>query len=453
MKKISYSPLLPLLLTVILLSGCNKFLDIVPVGQVIPTRTSEYRGLMTSAYESFPKHRSMLSMRGVQIFPYKDSFGLSGFAAYKEVFAWNDSENAQGYTEEFPYQMFYRVTFYCNEVIANGLDAEQDSPEAREQIVAEAYTLRAFSFFELLNMYAPKYTPETDSKLAVPLYTEIDTEQTFPPASVGTIYEQIFSDLDHAESLMKVRQYTDSTKVYRFSLEGLLALRSRVHLYRSEWAKSLDYARKALQISTVLEDLNDPKAIMPMRYHSKENICALEEVVNQTTREYAGVYDEYLKKFRPGDLRHDKYFAEEYLWYIDGKGWVSKKYPDQGSRCTIRRSEVFLNGAEAAARLGNDAEARRLLTPLIRSRYTPEAGTRAITELNTLSGQSLTDYILLERSLEYGAEGFDFYDLKRTTQPGFTKMVDGQTVTVKQGDPRYTIPLPLSARQSNPLLR
>ena len=40
------------LLTSILFSSCDSFLDIQPVGQVIPNTLAEYRSLMTTAYKT-----------------------------------------------------------------------------------------------------------------------------------------------------------------------------------------------------------------------------------------------------------------------------------------------------------------------------------------------------------------------------------------------------------------
>lgn len=446
MKKIIYS----LLTLVLSLSSCQKFLDIVPVGQVIPKLSSEYRGLLTTAYESFPEHRALLSMRGIQIYPLQDEYGLSGFASYKDIYTWVDNENSQGYTEEFPYFLFYRVIFYCNDIIDKGLSATPVAEEPREQVVAEAHTLRAYSYFEMLNMFGPKYSPDVESRKLIPLYQHIDTEQTFPLKSIGELYREIFDDLDAAEKLMKVPRYTDSTLMYRFCEEGLYALRSRVHLYREEWQKALTYAQKALTLSTYLEDLNTPEGLLPTRYYSKENICALEKVVNSSTREYSALSEEYMKSFEKGDLRASRYFANEFVWFTDSTAWLSLKYPDLSYRCTIRRAEVYLNAAEAAAHLGQEAEARRLLSVLIRHRYTPEQASEEVSKVNALTGEPLLKHILLERTREFGAEGFDFYDYKRTTQPALSKVIDGKTYTLSAHDPRYQIPIPYSARKLNP---
>ena len=40
------------LLTSILFSSCDSFLDIQPVGKVIPNTLAEYRALMTTAYKT-----------------------------------------------------------------------------------------------------------------------------------------------------------------------------------------------------------------------------------------------------------------------------------------------------------------------------------------------------------------------------------------------------------------
>ena len=62
---------------------------------------------------------------------------------------------------EMPYETYYRAIFLANAVIDDVMDSEQDSAESKEQIMGEAYAIRAYSHFDLVNLYGKAYDPVT----------------------------------------------------------------------------------------------------------------------------------------------------------------------------------------------------------------------------------------------------------------------------------------------------
>lgn len=445
-NKTTYNYLVVFLLG-IMISSCN-YLDITPVGQVIPKKSSEYRALLNSAYKLFPEHKVLLNMRGNHYNPEDDpfGFGLDGFDLYKAIYTWDDS-NSDIKTQEYPYISFYKVIFMTNEIINNGQNATESANESMKQIIGEAYALRAYTYFELANMYTPVYNKNTASTTkAIPVTTQIDIEQTFPRASLQAVYDLILSDLDKSQSLMEVKQQQGENK-YRFSLEGLYALKSRVYLYMQEWQKSAEASQQVLAISKELEDMNSAKYVANANYKSKEAIVSLELLTSKELREYASISNALSSLYKNGDLRPSKYFSESWLGYL-----ITNKLATIDERVSFRRSELYLNAAEALARLGKDGEARQYMADLLKNRYTPTAYTAQMQYINSLSGETLVNEILLEREKELALEGHQWYDWKRTTQPEITKTVKGVQYTLKKNDPRYTLQIPKSAREANPLL-
>lgn len=429
-------------------SSCD-YLDIVPVGQVIPQKTTEYRGLINSAYRLVPQHKALLNMRGNQFNPEDDpfGFGLDGFDRFKDIYMWNDLNTDNVKTQEYPYTAFYQTIFHTNEIIANGLQAENDGPENIEQIVGESYALRAYMYFELVNMYAPVYNKTTAATVkTVPVTTEIDIEQTFPRRSLQAVYDLILSDIEKAEKLLKIKKQEGQNK-YRFSLQALYALQSRVFLYSQEWEKAIEAAKKALAISNGLEDMNSKEYKANTHYESTEAILALEYVTVLELRDYASISADFLSLYKEGDLRLSKYFADSQFGYK-----ISNKVNNTSERVSFRNSELYLNIAEAFARLGKDAEARENILILLKNRYTPEGFSKEKELINSLSGQQLSDEILQEREKELALEGHQWYDWRRTTQPEIRKTVKGEKCVLKKNDPRYTLQIPKTAREANPLL-
>ncbi|MDO5035745.1 MAG: RagB/SusD family nutrient uptake outer membrane protein [Porphyromonas sp.] len=433
-------------------TSCDKYLDIIPVGEVIPTKSEEYNALLNSAYSIFPRHKELLTMRGVQVDPIIDPWGLSSFPMYKNIYTWTDTSDADDRTEEYPYISFYQTIFYVNDIIAEAPNAEESNGYPLPQIIAESYLLRAYAYFELANMYGPKYAENQRDTKVVPIILIVDTEQVLPRNTLGEIYDQIESDLAKAEEMMTVTTWEKSEDKYKGSKEALYGLASRIYLYKGDWNKSLEYAKKALAISEFLEDFNDSEALMPTHYSSAENVWALEEVVGLNIREFASIQPTFLDTFAEGDLRKSKFFEENMDWMTGEFFTVSVKLTSRDTRSTVRRAEVFLNAAEAAARLGQDQQAKSYMSSLLAKRYTPEHFAAAESQWQALSGQALVEWILQERLKELAVEGHEWYDYKRTSQPALTKTVEGEVYNLKENDPRYVLQIPKSARDANPKL-
>lgn len=437
------------LLFLFTLSACDDYLDITPVGQVIPNKTSEYRGLINSAYQLVPQHKAMLNMRGSQFSPEDDPWGmgLDGFDVYKDIYMWNDVATDNAKTQEYPYMSFYQVIFHTNEIINNAPKAEDDGSESLEQVIGEAYALRAYMYFELANMYAPVYDKTTAATVkAVPITTEIDIEQTFPKATLQAVYDLVLNDIDQAESLMVLEQQEGDNK-YRFSLESLYALKSRVLLYMQEWQQAANAAQKALAINNELEDMNSESYTSNTNYQSKEAMLSLEYVTVLVLRDYASISNSLMKSYKEGDLRPFNYFTESWYGY-----YIANKVTSASERVSFRRAELYLNAAEALARLGKMNEARIQLGNLLQNRYTPEAYSTEMNFISSLSADNLIDEILVEREKELALEGLQWYDWRRTTQPEVRKTVKGVEVVLQKNDSRYTIQIPKSAREANPEL-
>ena len=50
-------------------TSCN-YLDVEPVGKVIPDEVSEFRALLASAYSTYPRYKHYLTVRSDEVFPY-----------------------------------------------------------------------------------------------------------------------------------------------------------------------------------------------------------------------------------------------------------------------------------------------------------------------------------------------------------------------------------------------
>ena len=62
------------------MGGCN-YVDVDPVGKVIPDEVSEYRALLTTAYSTYPQYRRYLMVRSDEVFP--DLYGSSIISPFR----------------------------------------------------------------------------------------------------------------------------------------------------------------------------------------------------------------------------------------------------------------------------------------------------------------------------------------------------------------------------------
>ncbi|MGJ1228049.1 RagB/SusD family nutrient uptake outer membrane protein [Sphingobacterium siyangense] len=435
MKKIIY---FGMIMAASALASCNKYLDIQPVGTVIPSSESDFRGLITSSYLGFPAHKSYLSLRTDELLLDESS---TDAARTKDIYLWND-QNPDPTTIAYPYLAFYNSIFYTNQIIST-IDEKLGSSATVDQIKGEAYLMRAYAHFELLNLYSEVYSGSNAGLRGVPLSTKIDLEQRFVPATIGESYVQILTDMEKGTALLTVDDQAKGVN-YRFSKRAAFAMASRVHLYRGEWQQAIDAAKKSLAINDKLVDLNVAGSLLPNDFESAEMIMALEKVSVPGVRTSSFISPALLDSYSAGDLRKGRYFQKS------GGDYVSLKGGENRFNVSFRNADLYLTMAECYVRLGNTAEALKYLSVLKKNRFTADAYTKETKVDAGLSTAQLLDAVLLERKRELALEGLRWYDLKRTTRPAITHSSFGRTVTLQQNDPRYVIRYPQEAINNNP---
>lgn len=436
MKKLLYL-ILPLMLCV----SCDDYLDVKPVGQVIPEAVEDYRSFLTAAYAITNTNKVLTTYRSDELQINPNSPGVE---QYEDIFIWND-ENPSPLTRQFPYGSFYNIIFYCNHIIKNQNNMEGEA-EAIDQLIGEAYALRAMQYFELVNLYAKPYNISTaDEDPAVPIVTIYETDVEYPVSSVKHVYDLILNDLNQADLLINLDEQNTGLN-YRFSRVAVKAFKARVYLYQNQWQKAIDNADEALALNSGLQDLNIDNSIMPSEYNSVESLLALETVASFDLANNSAISDDLIEAYdQSGDLRFDLYFEEN-----PGGSFQSKKSAENKFKVSYRTSELYLIKAEALSQLGETDVAKEVLLEFSKNRYTPEGFEQYSLNLDGLNADNLLAEILDERRREFAIEGQRWYDLRRTTQPEITKTYNGQTYTLERNDERYVIPIPNNAVINNP---
>ena len=420
------------------LTSCDNFLDITPTGKVIASTAEEYRNLLTNEYKYFPKDRHMTIVRTDELL-FSASTSSSDLDAYLDLWLWKD-ENPSPTTSYFSWRTYYHNIYIANYIIEKQGEMTNSNAAEVNQLVGEAYMMRAYDLFLLVNLYAEAYThcnPATTR--GVPMLLQADVNAIPRSSSVEAVYQQVLSDIAQAEQRMNV-QLWEVGKRYRFNTQSAQALRARTYLYMGRWQEALTAAKAVISMHPDLEDLNNLGSLLPDDFQSVENIVALEyfssnlsSVINQPAATYINMY-------RTGDQRKTRYYKR-----ATSTTWTLQK---SDGYCSFRSAEAYLTAAEASVQLGDLTGAIDFLKPLLVKRLNTTAYNDALTLMAAMNQAQLLQEIIDERGRELAFEGHRWYDLKRTAKPALTRTWSGQIYTLTPE--KYTMRFPTEAVEANP---
>lgn len=354
----------------------------------------------------------------------------------------------------------YSQTYQCiNKANLFVRDLEQTSDDLfseynREQMIGEAKFIRAYSYFELVKTFG-----------GVPLYTnvlELDHKR-LGRATAEEVYAAIEQDLQDAVDVLPSKgEIKDYMKKYagRITKGAALAMQTRVYLYEKKYDKVKEAAKKlyALNEYSLVEDYQ--KQFLLSGEHGSESILEVNMYnsptlgawnvnngnrhvlmsmprnltigfgVAQPSKSLAEAYDKAGDEIR----KHATLLSSEEAIAIEKEAYgddIVQKYPLTNDRTgfynrklylkpgereenygnnqplnhkLIRLAEVYLNYAEACAKTGDEAEAKVYLNKIRKRAHLNDI---------TSSGEQLFEDLMNERHLEFGMEGFRFFDVVR----------------------------------------
>lgn len=425
--------------SIVMMTGCDSFLDIQPVGKVIPTTAAEFRSLITEAYRTVPDDRGLTEFRTDQVL-LDATMSSNDLGSYLDIWLWNDDTPDEN-TATFSWRQFYHVLFIANYVIESEHMMTGGSSAEISQLVGEAYMLRAYMHFILANLHAPAYTAcDPAATKAVPLKLDSDVEAVLRRNTLAEVYSSVLSDLDSAARYLNVDEW-DKGYNYRFTTLSADALRSRVLLYMGDWKGSREAADRVLAVRNTLSALGFE---LPNDYASAENILALEQVMTAQYARALKVDRDFYRLYTSSDLRRRTYFSQ-----VTTSNILLLKGGSSTYTCSFRVAEMLLNAAEAACRAGEYDDAADYLLTLQRARFN-DGGAAKEAAVAAMTPDGLLDEILTERARELAFEGHRWFDLRRTTRPRIERTYRNTTYVLEQDDPRYTIRIPSEAIAANP---
>jgi hypothetical protein len=339
------------------------------------------------------------------------------------------------------------------------INAEYDAPSgvAAEltQIKGEAHALRALAYFDLVKMYAQHYTFTAGaSHPGVPIILVSDVTLLPSRNTVAEVFTQIISDFNTGISMMSMTR----NGPFFMTKEAAQALLSRAYLYMEDYSNAVSMADAVINSGKF--SLLSGSAYVN-QFASGGSSEAIFELVNNDTDNpgsdslggmyRASGYGDYLPAkdlldlIDPADIRWQMYKTDPNLTGIYASHRVNKwpTVTNVDNVPVIRLSEVYLNRAEAKAKLAQNAGAQADLN-LIRQRGLATA------PAVTATGQALIDQILIERRIELGYEGHSIHDLMRNKRDIVRDDVTGDVAFMGYPCDFCILPIPQPETDTNP---
>lgn len=452
-----------LLATMLVMASCNGFLELgPPKNQLVTTSVFSDDGLADGAvagmyhemaFSQYPHFAnggdgSITCLMGLAA----DELRFNGMDAGRQAFA-DMQLSAASASVGTIWSSAYKTIFRANQVL-EGLNTSGVSAQLAGRLRGEAFFVRAFAYFYLVNLYGD-----------VPLVKTSDykVSATLQRAAEKLVYESIEEDLNNAMHLLPADYSHAAAERVRPNRWAAAALLARVYLYQEKWQEAADLSGAVLR--------QDAYALLPVEggiflKNSKEAIWQLLAVTatedtpeglraipapQSSTAPLYTLDDRLMAYFETGDARKQEWIGYHTL-PVSGNGYLfpfkfkvrttTATVPHREYSMVLRLAEQYLIRAEARMELGDYAGALEDINAI---RVTHGK----LEKLLTADRQGLLAAVEQERRLEFFYEwGHRWFDLKR-----WGKM-DAVLSEVKPGwrPEAKWLPLPQKELDANPQL-
>jgi starch-binding outer membrane protein, SusD/RagB family len=432
------------LLSGLLVTGCNKMLDIkdpinsITTNEVFQTdeqAATALNGLYSylisggenEVYSNGELGNDLYSAGGITLAAAHSADELyypplsGSYQYYVEMTARITLQNL-GYSTKI-WKSAYKGIFNANALIegVKSATSKEFTQAYRKRVLGEALAVRAMGYFYLVNLF---------EKVPLALSIDYNDTQKLPSASPDAVYQQIINDLEEASGYLSEDYDGNNTERIRINKWYVKAMLARVYLFTKNYDKAWQNANEVISRTDLfqLENLNNVFGIS-----SREVIFQLKQINISGTRGNAtpegySMTNRYLtpmllNAFEAGDNRKTAWTSAIVSTPYTPAGFSPAKYKINYTNLTfegyrseyyvvMRLAEMYLVRAEANM-LRSTANKNAVIDDLntIRER----AGLNGLPY--TLTDQQVTDAIAQERRIELFAEwGHRWLDLKRTNK-------------------------------------
>ncbi|WP_407479771.1 RagB/SusD family nutrient uptake outer membrane protein [Elizabethkingia miricola] len=365
------------------------------------------------------------------------------------------NSNRSQFSWNFPYYLINQVNSFIEGVETSTAISEDN----KKILLGQAYTMRAYFYFELSLEFQHTYTYDPNLQ-APPIYTKSNATAGQPMSTMKDMYKLITDDLERAIAIGSLNRDNRSY----FSKAVSYGTAARVYQVMGNWSKAQEYANKAYggNVDVVLspqfyasgfDDMNrgnewllaDPQQADQSSYYW----LAPHAFYTRTESAYNNTFinKSFVALFSPTDVRNQ--FFKTGVGITDYREWYTRKFrfAFTSHLVLMRTPEMILIEAEAMYKQGDDGGAHGLLYKLQKNR-----DAQAVKSSN--AGAALYEEILTERKKElYGEIGVEWYDAKRLRR-GLPRdiwhRVNLTNNPMLPDDKRFFLKIPQSEIDANP---
>ena len=237
------------------LQSCGDFLEEVSQDEFEPKTTEAFRELLNGEGYNFSSSVNPLTymmdddVESVSTSSWDDIQRIQQelYTWQPDFYSFQDEEGTYTSSNKDVYKNLYELIMACN-IVNEYIDGSQGTDADKAIVRAEALSLRAFYYLQLVNLYAYPYNDkdhDPSTALGVPLVLASEVfDEGEPRSTVKKVYDQIAADIEQACDLFG--QDKTNRGVFRISYTAAHLLASRIYLYMENWDKVIEHATYAL---------------------------------------------------------------------------------------------------------------------------------------------------------------------------------------------------------------
>ena len=465
--------------------------SISDVAETMLKRMYQYGEALGTSYHNdfgFPSLMLTMDSRGTDLVSVN-----SGYNWFTQPLKYTDINSDYNFTALY-WTTMYNPIQAANEVI--GAYKSKADQSIFQFYLAQAYTLRAFNYFYLAQLYQQTYVGN-ENQPCVPIIHEGNMGDVnvngCQRATVSEVYDFIIKDLEQALQLLKETSIKRPSKQF-VSTEVIYALRARIYMVMNRWEAAAADAQRVIEAGVAspytmdevsrptFADINHNAWIWGIDAN-EEDSPVTSGIVNWPSHMgtfsygYAqvGTWRKVSKSLYNAipstDVRKGWFLSKDctsanlneeqanYIANYSVPAYTQVKfapYNDELGTSTnandiplIRVEEMYLILAEAQAMTGKTAEATKTLNSFVTAYRDPAYNCTATT------AEAIQDAVWMQRRIELWGEGHSYFDLMRMNKgvdrrgAGFEEQY---IYNIPAGDAALIYPIPEREMNSNPQL-
>ena len=437
----------------IILTGCGRFLDVQPQGEIIPKTDEEFASLIHTR------------LRDIEGGGDEDIIGNMETIARLEGCADDLDANIKPgdldlyageiiNTMQLRYESIWETVRDCNIVIEN---LKGRNSEVAAGTLAAAFSIKGICYFNLLRSWCQPWDNDLADELpGIPVVDVFDITAKPLRGTLRQTYEYTDEQFRNALAL------NPSDKTYIFTEWIIKAYRARLAFWCCDWDRVEEICRDIIENSGYsLTPISGYEAMINSKYDASGEVLVRSHINNSSELDW---YFSYMKGYlssRPACASLIRLYGDNpeadvrYAACFDRKR-MNVKTPE----CKVRLSEIVLMLSESLYHLGDEEGALRWLNELRRNRIegaedlaaatlpAVRKGDRIVVDALGNPVTPLLQAILDERRKEMFMEGDRWFELKRNGRPEWWVISNGLKYTTRKY--LYTAPISKDDIDLNP---